>query len=721
MKTFLKLFQFSVIVLLLGCKSNITELTLVLDDELSTEDFPVRQLLDVLDKEGIAARVGDNAAFKVYVSIENQPDSGEGYHIRSNGNQGIKIMGTDYTGLLYGVYALEEQLLNGIEISSIKEEKVQAALPFRAIKFNLPWDSYRRSEALQLHTETVRDIAFWESFLDMMARNRFNVLTLWNLHPFNYMIRPKNFPEATGFSDNELADWQDFWKSLFAMARERGIETYLVHWNIFVSPEFARTYDVAKYSIEGNYFSDGDTSVLIKNYTREAVKQVLEEYTDLTGMGVGLGEGMGGMTPREREEWILETVIAGMKEVDRPVKLIHRAPFSANLGSGGSADKSTEILTRAALDTLSGLKQPIYVEAKFNWSHAHSTPHLVKVHGGPLTDTYWNPEPENFKMTWMMRNEDFFALRWGQTNFIRAHISRNTPSYVAGYYVGSECYIPAVDYFTKLEGNVDWTYAFERQWLFYNVWGRLLYDPNTPDEVFEKAFDRRFPEKGKPLFKAYQLASKVPLHIASLWDVAWDYTLYSEGFLSIEPDGVTNLISIKDLIDRKTTDPDYMNVRDFVEANLSNEPITENKVHPLLLADKLEADAKEVFQLLIGMDSPNDLNLLYEVSDLKIWANLGLYLGSKLRAAVALTYFMSTGETDSQEEAVAHLEQAVVFWDELIKISQPIYKEMPLVHHNRADVRGKPFHWSLYRDEVLSDIEYAKNLTYQKSNLKQAN
>ena len=40
-------------------------------------------------------------------------------------------------------------------------------------------------------------MAFWEAFLDMMADNRFNALTLWNMHPWPYMIRATNFPLAT--------------------------------------------------------------------------------------------------------------------------------------------------------------------------------------------------------------------------------------------------------------------------------------------------------------------------------------------------------------------------------------------------------------------------------------------------------------------------------------------------------------------------------------------
>ncbi|MCX6327472.1 MAG: hypothetical protein NT144_12615 [Bacteroidia bacterium] len=43
-----------------------------------------------------------------------------------------------------------------------------------------------------------------------MAENHFNALTLWNLHPFSYMLRTKNFPDACPYSDTELKVWQDW-------------------------------------------------------------------------------------------------------------------------------------------------------------------------------------------------------------------------------------------------------------------------------------------------------------------------------------------------------------------------------------------------------------------------------------------------------------------------------------------------------------------------------
>ncbi|MEZ4829095.1 MAG: hypothetical protein R3C61_22840 [Bacteroidia bacterium] len=66
---------------------------------------------------------------------------------------------------------------------------------FRAIKFNLPWSPYREGEQMDLHSDVCRDLAFWEEYLDMMAQNRLNVLSLWSRHPFPFMIRAKTFPK----------------------------------------------------------------------------------------------------------------------------------------------------------------------------------------------------------------------------------------------------------------------------------------------------------------------------------------------------------------------------------------------------------------------------------------------------------------------------------------------------------------------------------------------
>ena len=150
-------------------------------------------------------------------------------------SQVIRIIGDDEVGLIYGGFDAAEQIRNSGDCNSVQAKREEAHVGFRAIKFNLPWDAYRSNPAITIHEDTCKDLVFWESFLDMMAENRFNTLSLWNLHPFNFMIRPTNFPEACTFDDTELAQWQTLFHGIFTMARERVIDTYLVNWNIFVS------------------------------------------------------------------------------------------------------------------------------------------------------------------------------------------------------------------------------------------------------------------------------------------------------------------------------------------------------------------------------------------------------------------------------------------------------------------------------------------------------
>jgi hypothetical protein len=657
----------------------------------------------------------DQADYEISLAVDAKELKTEAYAILPQGKR-ITVTGGDEKGLIYGSLSLAEDLRNGIRLQKIKAKSESPNLPFRAIKFNLPWDTYRHSIALDLHQETCRDLSFWREFLDMMAENRFNALTLWNLHPFTFMIKPKNFPEASPFTDKEMKEWQELYRGIFKMAKERGIDTYIVNWNIFVSPEFAKAHNVAMDNVENRiHFGKGDTSEIIKRYTREAVTQVLEEYPNLSGIGFTHGEGMGGMTPQQRQDWFTETVIEGMRLANRKSKLIHRVPLSANLGVGGSTNVETEKLTRKAMEEIDFLDGPIWAEIKFNWSHAHSSPELVKVHGGKLNDTYFKPEPKNYKIAWMARNEDFFCLRWGVPGFIREHIATNTQPYVGGYFVGSEGYIPAKDYFTKTNTTINWKYAFERQWLFYKQWGRLLYNPATPDEVFKAEFVRRYGKASAPLAEAYAYASTTPLRLASSFDFTWDFSLYSEGFMAMNNQSM-DYISLDQQINQPPADPAYVSVMDYVKTISSGGSFEKGRITPLVLARMLEQDCNKALGLVKGIKTSENLSLMYEVADVKAWANLGLYFAQKLRGAVALQTYRSQGGEENKKMAVQHLQEALRFWDEVVSITRPIYNDMPLAAFTyphkgvvSAINNNRRFHWEKLRPEVAQDVEIARN------------
>ena len=624
----------------------------------------------------------------------------------------IKIIGGDHRGLIYGALSLVEQLQNGTSISSLKPGAGKPDQEFRAIKFNLPWETYRPSLALDQHMETVKDLAYWEAFLDMMVENRFNVISLWNMHPYTFMIKPKNYPEASPWTDKEMKEWQHFYHGLLRMAKERGLDTYLVHWSIFVSKAFSDAHQLKGENYYPFYYTPGDTTELVKQYTRECVKQVLEEYPDLDGIGISHGEGMAGMTPLERQKWMDDVIIKAMSEVKIPVKLIHRVPFSSGLSSEGGTSKNVELVTRAAMENLGDtFEGPIWVEMKFNWSHGHSTPKLVKVHGGKLGDTYFNPLPSNYKVTWQIRNENFFALRWGVPSFIREHIAFNgQAAYTGGYFIGSECYIPGLDYFTATDKKVDWKWAFERQWLYYKLWGRLLYDPETPDETFEATYIRKYGHEAENLLNALSLSSNTALKLASFYDIKWDFTLYGEGMLGLQGDSV-KYISVESILDHPSTDPSYISISDYSATMLSGGSFGAGEITPPRLAQQLERDNMEALRLTEKINVADNASLMYEVADVKIWAYLGLHLAEKIRAGVALKRYQVSQDKKDKDLALQHLQNGLAFWDELIKVSRPLYKDMRLTHYNHNFFTANDdnwFHWEKIRKEVLQEIATVK-------------
>ncbi len=627
----------------------------------------------------------------------------------------ITVYGGDDRGLIYGALALAEDLANGTPLTAITAREEAPHQQFRGIKFNLPWDTYRPSSALDQHVATVKDLQYWAAFLDMMVANRFNAISLWNLHPYSYMIRSKNFPEASPWNDEEFAEWQHLYREIFRMAKERGLDTYIVSWSIFVSKQFADAHGVAQHNFYPHYYGPGDTSEIVRRYLRESVTQALEEYPDLDGIGLSHGEGMGGMTPQQRQDWMDDVIIAGALAANRPVKLIHRAPFSANLDSGGSTSSTAEVITRQAMEDLGDtFEGPIWVEMKFNWSHAHSTPNLEKVHGGKLGDTYFKPVPQNYRITWQARNEDFFALRWGVPDFIRQHIARNgSQDYVGGYFTGSECYIPALDYFTASKEPVDWQWAFERQWLFYKLWGRLLYDPATPDSVFQAEYTRRYGPSAAHLLEAMSLASSTQLRLASLFDSRWDFTLYSEGFLALQGD-TTKYIGVDALINQATMAAEYVSVANYVTATIAGKSFASDRVTPPQLIALLEQDNREALRLVNSIDPAGNTSLLYEIADIKTWANLGLHLAAKLRGAIELQTYRTQGGDAHQQAAVAHLKTALSYWDGVIAITRPLYRDMRLTHYNHNSFERNDdnlFHWALIRSEVANDITVAQEAT----------
>ncbi|MEO0795271.1 MAG: hypothetical protein AAFX93_08925 [Verrucomicrobiota bacterium] len=630
----------------------------------------------------------------------NNELAAEAFRIET-GDGTIQVTGGDEIGVMYGLLDTADQLrLNGGQITEIVEKMEMPRFPFRAVKFNLPWSAYRDHAVVRPHMQTCRDLVFWEEFLDMMAANRFNRLTLWNLHPFPYMFRPTSFPEATDLTDEELAEWKIFWERLFEMAHERGIKTYMVWWNIFVSPEFSKAHgNIAQYSQNLSFFGGGEHNELINRYNRECVTQLINEYPNLDGIGISLGERMYHIDEDAREQWVLDVIVEGMRDADRQVEFIHRAPFTPHAE-----------VTRQGIESLTDFEKPIWVEFKFNASHGHSAVELAATHGGHVNPAYWEPAPTNYQMTWMMRNEDFVMLRWGQPQFIRDHIAENGQDYVGGYFVGSETYIPAVEYMQKEDDRMDWTYAFERDWLFYKVWGQLLFNPETDDQIFIDEYIQRYGEKNGPLlFSGMAEASKTPLLICSYLRGGNDPSLTAEQLLSSQVSRYKTtksvFIDVNQFINFPTLDPAFINIEQYIDRKSKDQELPEGTVSPLDVAERAEAISKECLAIVNQLE-PDGSSMDFEIADIEAWGLLARYFGLKIRAATSLQTFRVTGDIEQQAAAIAYLEEALVTWKELSEVTDAVYNEVESAKLIWIE-KPKLLSWKAFIGDAEYDIEIA--------------
>lgn len=683
---------------------------------------------------GVGVCVGNNcnpncASLFSEMSLQTQQ---EGFIIKKHSHQTSVCVGSDdVRGLMYGILELATQMDAHLRASmnefldspdvdldplrrmleQIKEEKATPRFEYRTIKFNLPWSAYRAGPIPNIHNSTLWDVEFWSSFLDMMVLNRFNTLTLWSQHPYPLMFRPTNYPLASDLTDGQLDEWKKLWHTIFSLAKDRDIETYIITWDIFVSKGFKDKYDKKAHADTDGSGGKGCNDTIVKEYNRQCVTQMLDEYPELTGLGWTLGEAMDGMDAKERAGWVEYVYFGGIQDAKRPTKIIYRA----GLGTIGGADAGT--VCRKSIESCSLNKKdyPIFVQMKYNWSHGHSTSTLVHIHGGTAeqASVYWKPPSSRYKITWMMRNEDFFYLRWGQADFIRDVIAKNGPSYVGGFAIGSEMNIPAKDYSHQPNSShVTWKYGFEKQWLWYMLWGRLLYDPTTSDDVFESEFDRRYGAGvGKNLFAAYGLASRAQLAVASFYYNTWDFTLYSGGFSakSSNPDkNADGFISIESLLSSKTLDPALQSISDYVKDG----PKTSLK-SPLDLAKELESNSMKAMSLINNTIawtrseySKIKLNstLVCELADASTWARMGLYMSHKLQGGVFLQQFRQGKKANAslQTLAIQELKHAQQKWKELSATTSSHF--LPTIRM----VPGWDFSWSGFLHAVQRDVDIAK-------------
>jgi hypothetical protein len=269
-------------------------------------------------------------------------------------------------------------------------------------------------------------------------------------------------------------------------------------------------------------------------------------------------------------------------------------------------------------------------------------------------------KPRPYECLWSLGSQRL--LLWGDPDFVRRVVATFTLSGPAGFEIDA-----------PLEQKER---TFDRHWLFYLLWGRLSYDPKTPDRIWMAELKRRFGAAATDVLAAYQAASGVLGEIvaANLPDPSM--SVWPEA----NPGGLLDAY-------RDASPGDGRFIADISEAVRNRlRGAASAKQTPAETADLLLERAAKIEAVLARIQ--------VKIPDFQALALLARYHAHKLLALDQVAYFDETGDPAPLEAARREIAAAVPVWENLASNDTGQWRDkLPYVRHDLKliEERGKIF------------------------------
>jgi hypothetical protein len=641
----------------------------------------------------------------------------EGFVIKKDERNKIWVIGTDEPGLMYGILELVEQIrLYGME--DIRETNQNPYMKTRGTKFNLPLDvrtpTYTDpSEASNQNMLDMWSMDFWTEYIDKLARDRYNMISLWSLHPFPSMLKVPDYPDVAledvwrttyttsifrpvgngvkypNVSANTevikqitIEEKIQHWQRVMRYAKDRNVDIFLMIWNIF------------DWGIDGKYgITEKPENQVTRDYFRKSVKQMLITYPDLAGIGLTVGENMAGYEGEVKEEWAFDTYGKGVLEAleldpERKITFIHR-------------------LHQGDVKLISNQFQPLidHKNVNFIFSFKYAEAHIMSSTRQPFADEFVK-EIGGMKTLWTLRNDDNYYFRWGGVGFLKEFI-KNIPYDVSeGFYYGSDGYVWGRDFMTKNPRNPR-ELDLKKHWYHWMSMGRLGYNPDLADLRFVDMLQNRYPEiNGETLFTAWQAASMIyPVTTGFHWGPA-DFSWYIEGCMSRKGHPTASIdglgIHHVDQFIHQPVHPGTNNqtIPDYSDMVIAGK--TSKLTTPLEVSKKLHDHTNKALGILNNLGEFKDDELSNTIEDIWSITYLGKYYAHKIRGSTYVELYRKSKNKAYQDKAVQELEMALDYWKKFAENASKQYiNPMWMKRVGMAD-------WKKFIEYAKQDIETAK-------------
>jgi len=252
-------------------------------------------------------------------------------------------------------------------------------------------------------------------------------------------------------------------------------------------------------------------------------------------------------------------------------------------------------------------------------------------------------------------------------------------------------------------------YEFERYWYFYQVWGRIGYNPDTPTEVWEQEFCRRFGKTaGQVMMDGLYLASRVLPRIVA---VSYPYKHFptTRGWAEMQ-----RQYDLPDCAKAEGSDvQQFMNIGDFAEMLLSG-PVTPQRI-PLHTSNWFRSVSQKILEKAneaeVEADAIKGNEFVSTITDLKILAYLAEYHAGRLLAGTQYNLYLTSENPVALDEAIKMEKEAREAWSFIVKAAGDVYIDQLIFGVHEV---GFPRHWKyqlIELDRGLQElIEMQKSL-----------
>ena len=615
------------------------------------------------------------ADIDVTVSIAAKPEPDDQAFALDRSGGAVTIAGGGAAGAKYGLLELAEQIrgASGNDWRSI-------AASLRPTK-QKPWVLIRADNAfIQIHPFVLNDLVMWRAYIDMLARNRFNMLDLHgaydldttgfsNLYPM--LVRVPGYP-GVGDPAAQAKNMASL-KTIVAYATSRGIRVALMNYSI--------DEDRPRSPIKPPSPVNGVPPGQIADYTAKATAQLIRELPQLYMLGFRVGE-TGQPADFFKQAYLRGFAMAG----NRNLRLYTRSWLTSK--------EQLEPIAAAAPGMFD-------VEIKYNGEHLGLPYQAMQERFATYSYEGYLDRPADYGILWQVRSNGTHRFwSWANTDFIRQTVRTFSLGNARGFTLESPVsyFSPyAAKMYRSPQDQAVFPYVWQKDWMWYLAWGRLGYDPDLPEATLKQAWREHYGAGGDQAYRAMQAASRVVPLVYAYRFIGADHRDYSP---ETETGYTTNdsvvgsrtpipLSLLQYAQDQTEDDRSFLPIDKFVLSKMDG--LVDGRYGPFAIAARLRdasgaTDAAIAAMPALAGREAAEWQLLR--TDLTAAARLADYHWNRIEALVWLDHGVRTNERGEIDQANALLKRSRDAWAALAGLLDPVYQPL-----NNPLRRQKDFSW----------------------------